>query len=77
MDMPDHQPGHTGPIGPETPDQAAARIAWEREVIERAEADVAGGRMIEWGVVRAWLDELERNPDAPPPEPQEPTPARV
>jgi hypothetical protein len=77
MDMLDHQPHYAALTGPETPNQAAVRIAHEREVIERAEADVAAGRVIEWGVMRAWLDELEHNPDAPPPEPQEPAPARV
>ena len=75
--MPNDQADYLAAIGPETPEQAAARIAWEREAIERAEADVAAGRVIEWSIVEAWLDELERNPDAPPPEPQEPVPARV
>jgi len=76
MDMPDHQPGHTGQIGPETPDQAAARIAWERKVLEEAEADMTAGGGVEWSIVKAWLAELDHNPDAPPPHPQDSVPAR-
>lgn len=75
--MPDHQPHPAAPAGLETPDQAAARIAREREVIERAETEVAAGRVVEWSVVSAWLDELDRNPNAPPPAPQDTMPARI
>ena len=75
MDMPNDQADYIAAIGPETPEQAAARIVRECEIIREAEADIAAGNGIEWDAVEAWLNELDHNPDAPPPEPQS-VPAR-
>ena len=74
MDMPHDQQDALAAIGPETPQQAASRIAREREAIRAAEADIEAGNGLEWDAVHAWLIELDTNPDAPPPEPH-PLPA--
>lgn len=52
---------------PETAEQTAARVTWERKVIEKAEAQAAAGDVVEWSLVEAWLVELDHDPDAPPP----------
>jgi len=63
MDMPDH-------ATPETAQQAALRVAREREALAEAEADIAAGRWAEWSVVKDWLVQLDHDPDASPPQPQ-------
>ena len=49
----------------ETEAEREARIRYERAVIARAEADIDAGLGIEEDDMEAWLEELERNPDAP------------
>ena len=40
----------------ETPDQRQARLAWERERIAEAEAEIAAGRYIEGEEAIRWLE---------------------
>ena len=68
--MPNDQADALAAIGTETPNQAATRVAREREIIREAEADIAAGNGIEWDAVEAWLNELDDGPHAPLPEPQ-------
>ena len=40
----------------ETPDEREVRLAWERERIAEADADIAAGRVIEGDEALEWLD---------------------
>lgn len=46
--------------GTETDAERAARLEWERAMIEEAREDVRAGRVIPDGEVDAWLDRLVR-----------------
>jgi hypothetical protein len=57
-----------GRVLDETEAEREARIRYERALIEKGEAEIEAGLGLDWEVVEAWLDELERNPDAPLPQ---------
>ena len=60
---------------PEPDDDRQARITRERTVITQAEADIEAAQGIHDDDLEAWLDELDRNPDAPLPSPRRNGPA--
>jgi predicted transcriptional regulator len=56
-----------GTVHGETPAERAARLRWQVAEIERAEEELAAGLGIDEEALEAWLDELDRDPDAPVP----------
>lgn len=52
------------------PETDAERIGREEAIIAKAEADIDAGLGIGDDDLEAWLDDLDNNPDAPPPSPQ-------
>jgi hypothetical protein len=57
----------------ETPAEREARIQREREIIAAGHAQIESGNCIDDDdALEAWLDELDRDEDAPPPLPSAP-----
>lgn len=52
---------------PETEVERQARLAWEAEGIAKAEADVAGGRLVDSAKVKAWIDSIGTDHELPVP----------
>ena len=49
-------PLHNASHPSETPDERETRLAWERERLAEAEADIAAGRVISGDEALEWLD---------------------
>ena len=49
-------PLHNDPHPSETPGERETRLAWERERLAEAEADIAAGRVISGDEALEWLD---------------------
>jgi hypothetical protein len=66
--------------GSETEADRRRRIAWEAEMIARADASVAAGRLIDAAEIDAWIDSIGTDHELPPPcsgTAAAPTPAAV
>lgn len=61
MDKPD-PPGTN-----ETEAEGQRRLAWERERIAEAEADIAAGRVVDSAEVDAWIDSIGTDNELPVP----------
>ena len=61
MDKPD-PPGTN-----ETEAERQRRLAWERERIAEAEADIAAGRVVDSAEVEAWIDSIGTDNELPVP----------
>ena len=58
------------PEPPETSETEAGRqcrLAWERERIAEADADIAAGRLIDAAEIDAWIDSIGTDHELPPP----------
>lgn len=55
--------------GLETPAEQATRVGREAAAIAQGHAEIDAGRGIEAAALEAWLDALDRDPDAPLPAP--------
>jgi len=61
MDKPD--PPETN----ETEAERQRRLAWERERIAEADADIAAGRLIDEAEIEAWINSIGTEHELPPP----------
>lgn len=57
------------PGGTETTSERASRIASEAALITQARAEIKAGLGIDDDAMETWFDQLDANPDAPPPRP--------
>jgi len=62
MDKPD--PAETN----ETEAERQRRLAWERERIAEADADIAAGLIIDAAEIDAWIDSIGTDQELPPPQ---------
>ena len=51
----------------ETEAERQRRLAWERERIAEAEADIAAGRVVDSAEVEAWIDSIGTDNELPVP----------
>ena len=52
----------------ETEAERQRRLAWERERIAEADADIAAGLIIDAAEIEAWIDSIGADQELPPPQ---------
>ena len=57
-----------GGIGSETPEARRARLAWESDRIDEADASARAGRTISFEAVSAWMDSWGTSAELPVPQ---------
>jgi len=61
------RPAESAESPPESEEEERRRLAWEAEMIAKADADIAAGRMVDSARVKEWIDSLGTDHELPVP----------